>query len=118
MKRQPDASEGAAILRTWVWGADVHSTLITVGSRVELRVERDGMVIRRGAFSNVRRALETAQEWRVEYDLQRTQRGDPFDAAVQCPECRDDVSMAVRAGDAHRLQCPTCGHAWTLDQTD
>jgi hypothetical protein len=76
---------------------------MTVGDRIDLRGARDGTLIRRGHFSNVRRALETVEEWRVEYDLPRTQRGDPFDTAVQRPECRDEGSMAVRAGDAHWL---------------
>ena len=113
VNRKLVTSSGSTVLRTWVWGADVHSTLAMVGSRVELRVERDGVVIRRGDFPNVRRALDSAREWRVDYDLQRTERGDPADIAVQCPECRDDVSVDVRTGEAHLL-CPTCGHRWTV----
>jgi hypothetical protein len=116
IKRPLETSKGPAVLRTWVWDADVHSTLFIVGSRVELRVERDGIVIRRGQFNTVRRALEAAQEWRVEYDLQRTQCGDTSAVAIPCPECRDEIPVDARARDGHRLYCQACGHVWKLDR--
>jgi ribosomal protein S27E len=112
-KGRPETLEGTAVLRTWVWGPDVHSTLVIVGSGFELRVERDGMVIRSGHFNKVRRALEAAQDWRVDYELHRTRFGDTSALAVRCPECRDEVSVDAQAGDGHRLHCQTCGHVWT-----
>jgi hypothetical protein len=118
IKRRPETSERTAVLRTWVWGADVHSTLLIVDSRVELRVERDGVVIRRDRFDNLGSALEAAREWRVEYELRRTQFVDAFAMAFRCPECRDEVSVDARTSDGHRLHCQTCGYVWTLDLTD
>src|SRR5260221_12388981 len=103
IKRPLETSKGPAVLRTWVWDADVHSTLFIVGSQVELRVERDGIVIRRGQFNTVRRALEAAQEWRVEYALQRAQCGDTSGVAIRCPECRDEIPADARARDGHRV---------------
>ena len=117
VKRRPETSEGTVVLRTWMWGADVRGTLLIVGSRVELRVERDGMVIRSGHFDSVRRALEAAQDWRVDYELLRTQFGDTSALAVRCPECGDEVSVDAQAGGGHRLHCQTCGHVWKLDRT-
>jgi len=117
IKRRLETPEGTAVLRSWVWGPDVHSTLLIVGSRVELRVERDGKVIRCGDFKSVRRALEAAQDWRVEYELQRAQFGDTSAMSVRCPECRDEVLVTAQAGDGHRIHCQTCGHVWKLDRT-
>ena len=118
VKRRPETSEGTVVLRTWMWGADVRGTLLIVGSRVELRVERDGMVIRSGHFDSVRRALEAAQDWRVDYELHRTLFGDTSALAVRCPECGDEVPVDAQAGSGHRLHCQTCGHVWKLDRTD
>ena len=115
VKRRPETWEGTTVLRTWMWGADVRGTLLIVGARVELRVERDGTVIRSGHFDNVRRALEAAQDWRVDYELHRSQFGDTSALAIRCPECRDEVSVDAQAGDGHRLHCQTCGHVWKSD---
>jgi hypothetical protein len=118
IKRRPETSERATVLRTWVWGADVHTTLLIVGSRVELRVEHDGVVIRRDDFDSLRTALEAAREWRVEYELRRAQLRDVSAIAFRCPQCRDEASVDAPTGDGPRLYCQTCGHVWQLDLTD
>jgi ribosomal protein S27AE len=97
-----------------VWGAGVRGTLSAVGSAFEFRVISDGAVIRRQRYTSLRRALEAAKEWRVDYEVERAQRGTLAATHVQCPECGDEVSIEAQADDGSRLSCQECGHVWRL----
>ena len=106
--------DAPVVLRTWVWGAGVRCMLSAVESGFEFLVIRDGTVIRRQRYANVRRALEAAKEWRVDYEMERSRRVDHAAARLRCPECGDEVSTEARPDDGSWLSCQECGHVWRL----
>ena len=92
----------------------MRGTLSAVGSGFEFCVLRAGTVIRHQRYTNVRRALEAAREWRVDYEMERAQGAYLTATGFQCSECGDEVSLGAQVGDDCWLCCQACGHAWKL----
>jgi hypothetical protein len=107
--------ETAELIVVWASSNGVRCVLAVGDGVLELRLERDGKVLRRAHYTDIRRACDTAQRWRIDWDIEtRLQR--QLSTRTLCPACGDD---AVEERDAQsRVQwfrCASCGDVWTLD---
>lgn len=92
--------------------------LVEAGPHFELRVVRDGTVLRQADYRNLQHALRAVQEWRLEYEMERSRPTDAEASFVRCPECGDEAAEEVPPGRTERwIHCQTCGNVWVFTRS-
>src|SRR5262245_11969162 len=76
------------ILRVWTWRPGCRCLLAVPDSALELRIDRGPAVLRRARSADVEHALETPQQWRIDYEIHHTAAG-PFETEDRCAVCGD-----------------------------
>ena len=108
---------GEELVVVWASFDGTRCVLATSGGVLELRLEKDGSVLRRAHYIDIRPACETAQQWRIDWDIESRSR-QVLGSRIVCPECGDEAFME---SDAERgiewLRCAYCGETWTLNDT-
>ena len=100
------------IVRAWTWTDGTQCVLAVVGSILELRIETERAVLRRASYMDVRQAVDAAQRWRVEYEID-CESADLMDEEDRCVVCRDTAMVEVDPETGIRwLRCPSCGNVW------
>jgi hypothetical protein len=102
-----DASE---FVRAWALPDGTRCVLAVVGPFLELRIIRHDTILRHDRFTGIARALEVAQIWRLEADM-----NDALHQAgtrVLCPECCEEA-FAEDIEDGHYwFRCSSCDCLW------
>ena len=102
-----DASE---FVRAWAQPDGTRCVLAVVGRFLELRIMRDDTILRHDRFTSIARALEVAQVWRLEADmndaLHRT------GARVLCPECCEEAFAEDVEDGPFWFRCSSCDCLW------
>ena len=105
----------AEFIIVWVSSDGAQCVLAILDGVLELRLESDGEVIRRACYIDIRPACETAQQWRIDWDIESRWRR-VLTSRIICPECGDE---GVRETDAESgvlwLRCTSCGDVWLDD---
>jgi hypothetical protein len=118
LKIQPDRQlpEPEAFVVVWTSNNRVRCVLAPLEDSLELRLEYDGDVIRRGRYVDARSACEAGRRWRADWE-HRDELGPHLRVAVACPECGDDA-LAERdsLSGAQWLRCRSCGEAWITEK--
>jgi hypothetical protein len=102
-----DASE---FVRAWALADGTRCVLAVVGRFLELRIIRDDAVLRHDRFTSVARALEVAQVWRLEADLNdalHRSRG-----RMLCPECCEEAFPEDIEDGPFWFRCSSCDRLW------
>jgi predicted RNA-binding Zn-ribbon protein involved in translation (DUF1610 family) len=109
------ASRTAELIVIWASSDDTRCVLAILDGVLELRLEHDGTVVRRAHYIDIRPARDAAQEWRIDWDIERRSHEQSRVETI-CPECGDEALREVDAeGGMSWFRCPSCGDAWTLD---
>ena len=106
-------------LRLWRLADGMQCALAKCDGPVELRlVNHDLLVVRRAQYPNVQTALEAAQAWRLDYEMERDSGADPS-SRLRCSACGDDVCIERdRESGVRWLRCTSCGEVWLAGSTD
>lgn len=115
--RRPDSNraDNSELVRFWVLADGTRCVLVSVASGLELRIVRDGTIVRQAPCSDVRFMRHSAELWRVEYEMEHAV---PQGSRIVCPECGDDAIVYLGSPDSVRwLGCGSCGYVW-LYETD
>ena len=107
----PQARRTAEPIIVWASADGTRCVLATAGGVLELRVEHNGVVLRRAHYLDIRPACEAARQWRIDWDIEsRLHR--QTSGRLLCPECGDealrerDASTARSGFGAHRAGMP------------
>ena len=107
--------EAEALVVVWASTHAVRCVLAPLDGSLELRLEHDGKVIRRGRYVDVRPACDAARRWRADWD-HRDETGPHLTVSIPCSECGDDaLAERDRVSGVQWLRCRSCGEAWTAD---
>ena len=100
------------IVRAWMWTDGSQCLLAVVGNVLELRIERESVVLRRARYMDVQGALDAAQRWRIEYEID-CGSPDLIGAGERCLGCWETPLVEVDAESGIQwLRCPSCGNVW------
>jgi hypothetical protein len=109
------SSEMADLIVVWASSDGVRCVLAALQGVLELRLEHDGRVLRRGQYIDIRPACDAAQRWRIDWDIGTRSGQQPW-VRILCPECGDDAFGETDSqSGVHWLRCASCGEAWTID---
>jgi hypothetical protein len=102
-----DASE---FVLAWALPDGTRCVLAVVGRSLELRIIRDDTIVRHDRFTDIACALEVAQVWRLEADMNDAlhQTG----ARVLCPECWEEAFAEDIEDGPFLFRCPACDCLW------
>jgi hypothetical protein len=67
--RSDGAANASEFVRAWELADGTRCVLAAAGPSLELRILRDGVILRHARFSAVERALTIAQLWRIECEI-------------------------------------------------
>lgn len=116
MQSEQQAPETEAFVLVWASNNRVRCVLAPLEDCLELRLEYDSHVIRRGRYIDVRSACEAERRWRADWE-HRDELGPHRSESVACPECGDDaLTERDTLTGAQWLRCRSCGEAWTTDE--
>lgn len=111
----PQARRTAEPIVIWASADGTRCVLATAGGVLELRVEHNGVVLRRAHYLDIRPACEAARQWRIDWDIE-SRRHRQTSGHILCPECGDEALREQDASDGSRwFRCTSCGEAWALD---
>ena len=111
----PQARRTAEPIVVWASADGTRCVLATVAGVLELRIERDGVVIRRAHYLDIRPACEAARQWQIDWDMDSRLRRETS-GRILCPECGDEALREIDASDgAQWIRCRSCGDVWPLD---
>ncbi len=109
------ASETADFIVVWASSNGVRCVLATLQGVLELRLEHDGRVLRRGHYVDIRPACDAARRWRIDWDI-GTRSGQQQWLRILCPECGDDAfGERDNQTGVQWFGCASCGETWTID---
>jgi hypothetical protein len=98
-------------VRMWILN-DGTRCLLRISGSFELRLMRHDLLLRRGEYPDLSTARHAAQQWRLDYEIDRGARWDPSPRS-RCPECGDDAFVECDDnGDNRWFVCPSCGDVW------
>ena len=107
--------EAADLIVVWASSDGTRCVLAILDGVLELRLENDGEVIRRAHYLDVRPACDTAQQWRIDWDIQSRWRR-VLNSRIICPECGDEAFSENDAESGVQwLRCASCGDVWLGD---
>jgi len=113
-RQLPKAEE---LVVVWASSDGTRCVLATSDGVLELRLENDGTVLRRAHFIDIRPACDTAQQWRIDWDIESRSR-HVLGCRILCPECGDEAFIENDADSGIGwLRCASCGDAWPLNDT-
>jgi hypothetical protein len=105
------AADPSEFVRGWALGDGTRCVLAVVGPFLELRIMSDDLIVRHARFTEMQRALDAAQLWRVECEVGL---GHVSGAPLVCPECAEYALAADGREDGCQWWCcPHCGYLWT-----
>jgi hypothetical protein len=108
-------SEGAKLIVVWATSDGARCMLVIRDGVLELRLENNGEAIRRAHYIDIRPACDTAQQWRIDWDIESRGRRVP-NSRIICPECGDDgLSEKDAESGIHWFRCASCGEVWFDD---
>jgi predicted RNA-binding Zn-ribbon protein involved in translation (DUF1610 family) len=111
----PQARRTAEPIIVWASADGTRCVLATAGGVLELRVEHNGVVLRRAHYLDIRPACEAARQWRIDWDIESRLHRQTSGRLI-CPECGDEALRERDAsGGAQWFRCTSCGDAWLLD---
>jgi hypothetical protein len=109
--------KGEELVVVWASSDGTRCVLATSDGVLELRLEKDGTVLRRAHYIDIRPACETAQQWRIDWDIE-SRSLQVLSCRILCPECGDEAFMESDAESGIEwLRCASCGETWTLNDT-
>ena len=109
--------EAAELIVVWASSDGARCVLAISDGVLELRLENDGTVLRRAHYIDIRPACDTAQQWRIDWDIESRSR-QVLNRRNLCPQCGDDAFIEKDAdGGIEWFRCASCGDAWMLDDT-
>ena len=103
-----DASD---FVRAWALVDGTRCVVAVVGRFLELRVVDDEAILRRARFTEVQRALDTAQLWRIEWETGWSLHIAEEPAACPVPNAEAPTAEPVD-DDPPGCRCPFCGYPW------
>ena len=110
-----DRCDGAELVRFWAVADGTRCVLVSAGNGLELRIVHERLVVRYAPCVDVSFARDTAQMWRVDFDIERAIRAKA-DPGLLCPECGEQAIINGRFPDSARwLGCAACGNVWLYD---
>jgi hypothetical protein len=110
-------SDTADLILVWASSDGARCVLATLHGVLEMRLEHDGRVLRRGHFIDIRPACDAARQWRLDWAIETRMRQQPC-IRILCPECGDDAFGERDLGSGTKwFRCASCGEAWTIDST-
>ena len=106
------------IFRLWALSDGTRCVLVALGDTFELQLLQGPRVLRRAPCADFRRAHNTAQQWRVDYEIDVHDRIGRR-PTIPCPECGDDASVEPQLAHATpSLVCRSCGNTWPFATAD
>jgi formate dehydrogenase maturation protein FdhE len=106
------STDWTRIVGVWTWADGSQCLLTVVDSLLELRIEKEGVVLRRARCANVPQAVDMAQRWHVEHEIDCAS-DELMDPGGRCPGCGDMPLVEVDPeSGVHWLRCPSCGNVW------
>ena len=112
MREAQSDRQSGEIIMMWTSSIGTRCVLAFLGDVLQLRLEHDGKEVRRAHFTDIRRASEAAQRWRIDWDIEaRSQQRWYF--RTSCPNCGDDglEERDVESG-VQWFRCTSCGEVW------
>ena len=107
----------ARLIVVWDSSEDTRCVLAIFDDVLELRLENDGTVRRRARCVDIRSACETAQQWRLDWNIESRSR-QVLDGQLLCPDCGGEAFMEKDDDSGLEwLRCASCGAVWTLNDT-
>jgi hypothetical protein len=100
-------------IRVWALNGGARCVLATVWGFLELRLVQDDTVVRRGVYTNFRRALAAAQQWRADWETEQS-LCQPGRTRIGCPRCGAGLPNPDRPRLMEWFWCRSCGHVWVL----
>ena len=114
----PHARRTAEPIVVWASADGARCVLAAAGGVLELRIEHQGIVLRRAHYLDIRPACEAARQWRIDWDIESRPHREAS-SRILCPECGDE---ALRERDASAgaqwFRCASCGDAWSLGDAE
>ena len=111
-------SQNPDLVLVWALADGARCTLTPRSGVVELQLVIDGLVLRQAHFVHISPAYETAQQWRVDYEVERESRRE-LDSRTCCPECGDETFSERPSGNGVRwFCCRACGDVWFACEPD
>ena len=110
---QPDRSVESLLM--WALRDGTRCILAVGGHILELRTERNGVLLCRAYPVDARMACEVADAWRLAHE-QGTTFIEPWKSV--CPACGAVAFLDAgeRGADNRRLRCGSCGEAWNVNR--
>ena len=109
----PQARRTAEPIVVWASADGTRCVLATVAGVLELRIERDGVVIRRAHYLDIRPACEAARQWQIDWDMDSRLRRETSARHSSAP------SVAMRRSEKWTrptarsgIRCRSCGDVW------
>jgi hypothetical protein len=107
---QREAAAVTEFVRAWALADGRRCVLVVVGPLLELRIVSDDLIVRHARFTEMQRALDVAQLWRIECEMVL---GHLSGAPLLCPECAEYPLAADAREDGYQWWwCPRCGYLW------
>jgi len=107
--------EAAELIVVWATSDGTRCVLAPLDGVLELRLEHDDAVLRRAHYIDIRPACETAQQWRIDWEIESRSR-PVLNGRIICPECGDEAFGEKDAESGIRwFRCASCGDAWLDD---
>ena len=102
----------------WALSDGTRCMFTSFGSAIELQLVSDETMLRCAHFVDIRLAYNAAQQWRLDYEVERESRRERNEQ-IRCPECGDEASSDRPPGSESRwLCCRSCGDVWILPEAD